>query len=515
MCPEESVVTFRAGAASTNVDPPLGLEMIGVVRRVHAAKERLGALEVTAAAFESGSTRVVLCGVDTALIQAPEVDELRRRIELETGAARAGILLNWNHTHHAPPGGRSLLGWGGTAGEELTGETLEYIDTLHGAIVATCVHAFESAEKAFVRWAVGFADLVVNRRQRDPDGNVTKIGWEPTGVADSSVPVLQSIRPGGDVIATVVGYGAHTVTTGVEYLGYSPDFPGPLRETVRAVTGGECVFLQGAGGNIMPRFAFDEDLREPQRMGARLAIEALHAISDQPAEPIEIVETSFGSGTTVALFRQRPTGGAGPALEAIEEEVSFPLLPLPTLAAIRVELEEARETLAAAEARGASEEEIRILRFHGLNWARATEAEIASGSPRTAVSGPVSAIRIGDGAIVTGPGEIFSEIGLAVKERSPADVTLYAGYSNGAISYMPTASEYPRGGYEPSYGHKSYLLPAQVAPETERLLIETGARLVCSLFPERSAPAVDGWLFSGTMPRELPSPRWERPEVVT
>jgi hypothetical protein len=312
----------------------------------------------------------------------------------------------------------------------------------------------------------------------------------------------------------VVGYGAHTVTTGVEYLGYSPDYPGPLRDTVRAVTGGECVFLQGAGGNVMPRFAFDDDLREPQRMGSRLAVEALHAISDRPAEPVEIVETSFGSGTTVSLFRVRPTGGSEPALDAVEEEVLFPLLSLPGLEEIRAELEEARRILAEAEARGAREDELRILRFHGLNWAKATEAEIAGGEPRTAVSGPIAAIRIGDGAIVTGPGEVFTEIGLAVKERSPADVTLYAGYSNGAISYMPTASEYPLGGYEPSYGNKSYMLPAQVAPDTERLLVETGVRLVCSLFPERPQPEVGGWQFAGNMPRALPAVSWQRPRIV-
>ena len=43
-------------------------------------------------------------------------------------------------------------------------------------------------------------------------------------------------------------------------------------------------------------------------------------------------------------------------------------------------------------------------------------------------------------------------------------------------------------------------MPAQVSPETERLLIETGVRLVGSLFPERAAPAVDGWLATGALP---------------
>ena len=85
----------------------------------------------------------------------------------------------------------------------------------------------------------------------------------------------------------------------------------------------------------------------------------------------------------------------------------------------------------------------------------ATQAEIASGTRADRGRGPVHALRIGDGAIVTGPGEIFAEIGLAVRERSPADVTLYAGYTNGCVSYLPTAAALPVGGYEPAYGNRS------------------------------------------------------------
>src|SRR5262249_37015421 len=77
--------------------------------------------------------------------------------------------------------------------------------------------------------------------------------------------------------------------------------------------------------------------------------------------------------------------------------------------------------------------------------------------------------------------------------------------------YMPTAAEYPLGGYEPSYGHKTYGLPAQVTPETERILIETGVRLVQALFPEREAPAVEGWLATGALPEPPPGPPLVRP----
>src|SRR5262249_25437110 len=162
--------------------------------------------------------------------------------------------------------------------------------------------------------------------------------------------------------------------------------------------------------------------------------------------------------------------GPDAALAAVEEEVEFPLLPLPSPEEITAFRERSEEELAEAEARGAPESELRVLRFHGASWARRTEAGILGGSARGSLRGRAWALRMGGAAIATGPGETFTEIGLAVKERSPADVTFYCGYSNGCVSYMPTAAEYPLGGYEPTYGNKTYGLPAQVAPETERLL---------------------------------------------
>ena len=100
-----------------------------------------------------------------------------------------------------------------------------------------------------------------------------------------------------------------------------------------------------------------------------------------------------------------------------------------------------------------------------------------------------------------------------MKERSPADVTLYAGYTNGCVSYFPTASEYALGGYEPSYGNKTYGLPAQVSPACDRLLVETGVELVQSLFPERPSAAGGDYRASGLPPSPPPSPDIERPPV--
>jgi neutral ceramidase len=473
--------------------------MMGVVLRDQVAQDRLGTLEVSAAAFEAGSERVVLCGVDTLAIQSPQVDELRRRIAEATAADPAAVLLNWNHTHHAPAGSPAVYGSFGESVAEPDELTLAYIEYLHARVLEVCRLACDRLEPAWIRWGVGALDESINRRERGPDG-MALFGWNTDGMVDQSVTVLQSLRPDESAIATVVGYGCHTVTTGLGFIGYSPDYPGPMRDLVRSLTGGECVFLQAAAGNVMPRVAFDESDRSRVDLGVKLGLEALHAVSSRPGWPAKLEEHRFRSGTEAMVFRWRPVDAEPPPIAAREAAVDFPLLPLPTPQEITAFREQSETEIENARARGASEAELRILRFHGLNWARRAEAEIHAGSPRRSARGSIHAVRIGDGAIATGPGEIFTEIGLAVKERSAADVTLYAGYTNGCVSYFPTAAEYPLGGYEPGYGNKTYGLPAQVTPDCERILIETAVDLVNSLFPEREPPEVPGWLATGRLP---------------
>ena len=503
---------FRAGAARVSIEPPLGLPMIGFVRRHELARGYGAPLEVTALVLEGGATRVVLVGVDNIGIQAPEVDEVRTRVADAAAAEPAGVLLNWNHTHCAPPGGRSLANLGGEMPDEPDERSLAYIAFLHDKIVSAARLGSERLEPARVALGVGRADEAVNRREKTGDGRVI-LGWNPDGLVDTEVTVLQARRADESAIATVVGYGCHTVTVGWDVLAYSADFPGPMRDAVREWTGGECVFLQGAGGNVLPRLAFCPSEDEARRLGRRLALEALHAVEDSDAWPRRVVREDSGSVTPISIYRLERDEEEPPALAAVEESVTFPLLPLPTveeIAAMRAEFERDLEDARAA---GADEGRLNTLRYH-TQWARRTEAQIAAGTAATSTEGPIHAVRVGDGAIVTGPGEIFSEIGMAVKERSPADVTLYAGYTNGAVSYFPTAADYQDGGYEPGYGNRSYGLPAQVAPECERILVETGVRLATGLFPEREAPDVRGWTATGRLPGPPPPRSYARPPLA-
>jgi neutral ceramidase len=500
--------SFRCGAARVSLEPPLGLPMVGFVRQWQAAAGFGSPLEATALVLVSSQTRVALVGIDTLGIQAPEADVLRERVADAVGAPAANVLLNWSHTHLAPPGGRSLIRSLAQVDDPALTRGIEaYVDAMHDKVVSVALQAVESAEPARVSWGLGNLTAAVNRRERSPDGSVI-LGWHPEGLVDTTVPVLQARRPDESAICTLVSYGCHTVATGPDVDVYSADFAGPLRDAVRDWTSGECVFFQGAAGNVLPLEAFTDSEAAATRLGRAVALEALHAVDATDAWPSRIERSPGGSVTPFSLYRRVASDAEEQALTAVEERVRFPLQPLPS----PEEITRLREASAAreAEADDAGPGVLRTLRYT-TRWAEQTEEQLRERRAPTSVEGLLSAVRIGDGAIVSAPGEIFSEIGLAVKERSPADVTLYAGYTNGIISYFPTADEYPFGGYEPGYGNRTFGLPAQVEPVCERILVETGARLASALFPERRAPELHGWSAAGALPVPPPVLRHERP----
>ena len=64
---------------------------------------------------------------------------------------------------------------------------------------------------------------------------------------------------------------------------------------------------------------------------------------------------------------------------------------------------------------------------------------------------PIRFLKINeDIAIWSAPVEMFCEISNEIRERSPFPFTFYFGYTNGSLGYLPAASAWSEGGYEPS-----------------------------------------------------------------
>jgi hypothetical protein len=65
----------------------------------------------------------------------------------------------------------------------------------------------------------------------------------------------------------------------------------------------------------------------------------------------------------------------------------------------------------------------------------------------------ITVAALGDIAFVGWGGEVFNEIGLAVKKGSPFQHTFILTHCNGAAGYLPTSESYPEGGYEVQSSH--------------------------------------------------------------
>ena len=96
---------------------------------------------------------------------------------------------------------------------------------------------------------------------------------------------------------------------------------------------------------------------------------------------------------------------------------------------------------------------------------------LRAGDPLPALPAELSAWRVGDVGLVFTPGEIFTEIGMTVKQQSPLPRTCFAGYTDGTIWYVPVPEAYPEGGYEVTHA-------CRVAPAAAGMITDTSLELL-------------------------------------
>jgi hypothetical protein len=82
----------------------------------------------------------------------------------------------------------------------------------------------------------------------------------------------------------------------------------------------------------------------------------------------------------------------------------------------------------------------------------------------------LQALRIGDAAIAAIPCEVFAEIGLDIKERSPLEATFTIELANGWNRYLPTPRQHRLGGYETWLG--TNMLEIQASEKIENVVLD-------------------------------------------
>jgi len=436
MAQEEKAVEFRAGAATSNISPWIGLSIAGhmrdrVVQHVHDE------LHVRSLVLDDGTTRLAFAVVDSCMVPKEIMDSAKQIVESATGLPTSHILVSATHTHEAPCSTPVFQ----------TDPNEDYQRFLTVRIADAIQGAVNNLQPARIGFGAGsLPDEVFNRRWRmkpgaigpDPFGNDDELVKmnpprasddlvEPAGPTDPSIPFLAVETIDGKPLAVLANYSLHYI--GGEGPGHaSADYFGVFAKRIGELLGADGqdppfvgIMTNGTSGDINninfrvpgePQQAYEQ----MRKVGNKVAAQVFAAYQDVKFEdwvPLAAAQEQIELGV-----RKPDEAELARAKEIIEQAEGPEMMTLPEIYA--------RETV------------------------------LIDDYPDT-VPLIIQAFRVGDVAISAIPCEVFVQIGLHLKENSPLENSFTIELANGYNGYLPTTEQHGWGGYETWRARSSYL----------------------------------------------------------
>jgi neutral ceramidase len=414
-------MTLTIGVARKIITPQTGIYLIGYGDRTKGNQGVHDDLTATALAMDDGLHRAVIVACDLLAINEHTV----ARIQAQTGS---NVVICCSHTHSGPIT---------YAGQRSPRKNREYINYLVSQIVTAVKESQTNLQPAKLSWAPGEADIAINRRERKLDGHI-EIGVNPTGPVDRSLSLLQAQTLDGKPIVSIVNFQCHGTVLGPKNLLCSADWIGAMRRTLEMEIGAPVMYLQGATGDLNPNHAWGkDDLTDIDAIGNKVAEQVLNAIP--------LLASVAGDATS---FHEEQVW------LSLESE-AHGSTPPPTY---RVVLSRMAHVP-------------RFLVDFILNYRYPWKTLIAARDGFWSVPVVLTQIRVGDMVLYALGAEIFTEIGMEIKQVSPTTPALFSSVSSGCIGYLPTASEHALGGYEVDMSPYFYRMPGKLkADSAERVL---------------------------------------------
>ena len=441
--PFPMTATFRAGAARLALEPPLGLPMVGFVRQPWRGRGHGWPLEVTAMALERDGERAILCGVDLTILRRRAMTELLRAHR--GGHRRLPRRRPGQPQPHAPrpdrrPRRRALRvrrlpRRGAPAGRA--------VDRRRDGEDRGRLPAGVRAARAGRRGVGGRRGRRVREPPRARGGRPDRARLEPGGAARPARDVAAGPAPGRQRRSRRRSRGAATrsrrATTWTCTPPTSPARCGRPCGPTAAARRSSCRARPATCCRASPS---PTEEREAERVGRRLGAGLARGARRPRRLAAARAAQEEASMVPIIAYRVEDDRSEAPALASASRERApsrwspcrrgrdrAPCARTSTSASPRPRRRPASSAGEARHRRGPLGARDGVRRR-----GRCPAGGAHSGAdPRAAV---------GDGVLVTGPGEVFTEIGLAVKERSPGRPTAYCGYTNGCIGYFSSASEY-------------------------------------------------------------------------
>jgi len=417
---------FRAGAATSNITPKMGTSINGNMKDI-SVKQIHDETHVRCIVLDDGQTRLAILTADLCMIYRKELDEAKRKAHEITGIPVENMMMSATHTHS-----------GGTACSVFQSDPdKDYLKFLTERIADALIIANNNLVPARIGWDVGDEPtLVFNRRWRmnpaevkNPFGGIDQLStYQVNDITDSGLPVISIQTPEGRPIALLANYSLHYVG-GTDPGEVSADYFGMFAERMKKLLQSDsnqypqfvAMLSNGTSGNI----------NNVNNKGSRLSL--------PPYVRMQQVANIVAAETYKAYQNIKYQDWI--SLSSVQTEIALGVR-LPD----KKEIERAKEIISKAKTP--------IMESREEIYAR--ETMLIRDFPKQ-VSLILQAFRLGDLAITAVPCEVFVEIGLEIKEKSPFKPTFTTSLANGYNGYLPTPEHHKLGGYETWRARSSYL----------------------------------------------------------
>ena len=397
---------LRAGVARIDITPTKPVTLAGYESRKDVSQGVHDPLTARAVAFEQNGQHLVLVSTEILGFYGGTAASYRKAILEACRLQPSELFLAAIHTHSAPNVGIDR--------EKGHPNNVEYVQTLETRLVDVVRDALAHTAPVEIGVGSGSSPVGANRREvvTDAAGSSTiRLGRNPALATDREVQVLKVSRAGaGDLVAVVFAYATHSTSMGPRNYLVSGDVHGLAAQFLEKYLGGGVLAppFAGASGNIDPWFR---------------VLPEFNTKNGWIPEPA-LLGTMLGEEVAHVLNGIQKPGPGGP----IKTSLKTLLLPGKPRG----------EAPAAAEA--------------------------------APVEFTLSVGRVGDVAFVGLGGEVFNEIGKAIKAASPFRHTFVISHCNGAAGYLPTRPSYDEGGYEVQSSAFAPTAAEQVIEEAVRML---------------------------------------------
>jgi len=457
----EAKKIFRAGAAASNISPWMGISINGNMSD-HKGTNLHDDLHARALVLDDGETRLAIVVADSCMIYREIFDEAKKIVHEKSGLATENILMSATHTHEAPAAVSIFQ----------SDANKEYQHFLTLRLADAVLQAINNLAPAKIGWAVGSEPRhVFNRRWKMKPGVINKDMFggtndlvrmnprpgspeilEPAGPTDPEVPILSVQSLDGKPMALLANYSMH-YCGGTADHDFSADYFGAFCDRIGQLLGVPpsreqepafvAILSNGTSGNCNS-INFRETLR-PQA-----PFEHMHRVAN------DVAEAAFAAYQKIEYHDWVP-------LKVAQKEILLGVR-LPS----KGEVEKAKIQLAKAP------------RPNGqLNsWSTdvyARETVLLSEFPAQ-MPLIIQTFRIGDLGIAAIPCEVFAEIGLELKKKSPFQPSFTIELANGYNGYLPTPAQHKLGGYETWRARSSYL-ETEASPKITSTVLELFHRL--------------------------------------